>query len=455
MAINGETKTAVDTLLTSDTTTELNFKTGLEHVTTELDSGVVKTDSQFGGNVSGTYDNITVDPASHDHGATNYTETEIDAFFAGNTVITGYNNTNWDTAYGWGNHGSEGYLTAVAFSDINAAAVQLSSESFSDDDTSLMTSAAIADYVAGEIPSNVPTTTKQTEWDTAYNAAVAGTSSVNIDSGTIDGVTIGTTSAVTDLRVDNIKIDGNVISSTNTNGDISLTPAGTGEVNISKVNIDSGTIDGVTIGTNSVFTDLHVDNIKVDANTISSTNTNGDIILSPNGSGDVSIPNANIVITGTFQGIDFSQNNTTSGSETNGLLYEFSEGTWNPSFSAGGTSLTTQPTFSNAKYSRVGGSVTVSCNIIGIASDGSALSDLHLDGLPYSVASTGNFAGSIKAVRWDGGKSPIVCEAVASTSHILFYYYDSTLGHTINKGNSLQTGGTANNQTSLTLTYFV
>ena len=291
MAINGETKTAVDTLLTSDTTTELNFKTGLEHVTTELDSGVVKTDSQFGGNVSGTYDNITVDPASHDHGATNYTETEIDAFFAGNTVITGYNNTNWDTAYGWGNHGSEGYLTAVAFSDINAAAVQLSSESFSDDDTSLMTSAAIADYVAGEIPSNVPTTTKQTEWDTAYNAAVAGTSSVNIDSGTIDGVTIGTTSAVTDLRVDNIKIDGNVISSTNTNGDISLTPAGTGEVNISKVDIGGGAIDGVTIGTNSAVTDLRVDNLKVDGSTISATNTDGGVTISPTsgGSGNITV----------------------------------------------------------------------------------------------------------------------------------------------------------------------
>lgn len=38
MAINGNTKAVVDTLLTSDTTTETQFKTGLTHITTELDS---------------------------------------------------------------------------------------------------------------------------------------------------------------------------------------------------------------------------------------------------------------------------------------------------------------------------------------------------------------------------------------------------------------------------------
>jgi hypothetical protein len=70
----------------------------------------------------------------------------------------------------------------------------------------------------------------------------------DINGGTIDGVTIGTNSAVTDLRVDNLKVDGNAITSTNTNGNIDLTPAGTGEVNISKVDIDSGAIDNTVIG---------------------------------------------------------------------------------------------------------------------------------------------------------------------------------------------------------------
>ena len=40
-----------------------------------------------------------------------YTETEVGTFFSGSSAITGYNKTNWDTAYGWGDHGVEGYLT--------------------------------------------------------------------------------------------------------------------------------------------------------------------------------------------------------------------------------------------------------------------------------------------------------------------------------------------------------
>jgi hypothetical protein len=51
--------------------------------------------------------------------------------------------------------------------------------------------------------------------------------------------------------------------------------------------IDGGSIDGVTIGTNSVVTDLRVDNLRLDGNTISSTDTNGNIVLAPNGTGDV------------------------------------------------------------------------------------------------------------------------------------------------------------------------
>ena len=53
------------------------------------------------------------------------------------------------------------------------------------------------------------------------------------------------------------------------------------------VNIDSGAIDAVTIGTNSAVTDLRVDNLKLDGNTVSSTDSNGNVIIEPNGSGNV------------------------------------------------------------------------------------------------------------------------------------------------------------------------
>ena len=124
---------------------------------------------------------------------------------------------------------------------------------------------------------------------TPHGSGEVDISKVDIAGGEIDAVTIGTNSACTDLRVDNIKVDGNTVSSTDTNGNIALTPNGTGEVDISKVDIDAGAIDGVTIGTNSVATDLRVDNIQVDANDVKATNTNGDLNLSANGTGKVKI----------------------------------------------------------------------------------------------------------------------------------------------------------------------
>ncbi len=76
----------------------------------------------------------------------------------------------------------------------------------------------------------------------------------DINGGTIDGVTIGTNSAVTDLRVDNLKLDANTISATNTNGSITLTPAGTGSVVIGAADINGGAIDGTPIGASSAST---------------------------------------------------------------------------------------------------------------------------------------------------------------------------------------------------------
>lgn len=48
------------------------------------------------------------------------------------------------------------------------------------------------------------------------------------------------------LDVDNVNIDNNTISTTNTNGNLVLSPNGTGEVSISKVGITGGSITGIT-----------------------------------------------------------------------------------------------------------------------------------------------------------------------------------------------------------------
>src|SRR6056300_571862 len=134
------------------------------------------------------------------------------------------------------------------------------------------------------------------------NGSGATVGNVNVDGNTVSSTDTngdinlspngtGTVVINTDLDVDNINIDGNAITSTNANGNIELTPAGTGEVDISKVDIDGGAIDGVTIGTNSPVTELQVDNININGNSIISTDTAGDIILDPNTTGNVFIGN--------------------------------------------------------------------------------------------------------------------------------------------------------------------
>jgi hypothetical protein len=52
----------------------------------------------------------------------------------------------------------------------------------------------------------------------------------DINGGSIDGATLGTNSAITEAQIDNININGNTIITSDTNGSLTLTPNGTGEV---------------------------------------------------------------------------------------------------------------------------------------------------------------------------------------------------------------------------------
>lgn len=62
----------------------------------------------------------------------------------------------------------------------------------------------------------------------------------------------------------------------------------------------AGVATAMKVGTANV----EVDNIRLDGNTVSTTDTNGDLILSPNGTGAVAIANANIT-GGTITGVSF------------------------------------------------------------------------------------------------------------------------------------------------------
>jgi len=88
-------------------------------------------------------------------------------------------------------------------------------------------------------------------------------------SGTV--VEIGTNPTI--LNIDNIQVDGNTISSTDTNGNINITPNGTGSVVVSKLQVTGGfQLDGnVTVGDSSADT-LTV-NSTITSNLIFTDNT--------------------------------------------------------------------------------------------------------------------------------------------------------------------------------------
>jgi len=128
----------------------------------------------------------------------------------------------------------------------------------------------------------------RTELLTGTNLALtANTVSSSNSNGDINLSPNGTGTVIinTDLDVDNININGNTISSTDTNGDINLSPNGTGEVVIDAINISNNVISGTTI--------------------------NGDIKIEPNGSGILQLPNGALGIT---------NGGTPGASLTNGVL---------------------------------------------------------------------------------------------------------------------------------------
>lgn len=64
----------------------------------------------------------------------------------------------------------------------------------------------------------------------------------------------GDTFTFANFNVDNLNVNGNTVSSTDTNGNINLTPNGTGSVVVSKADINGGTVDGTAIGASSAST---------------------------------------------------------------------------------------------------------------------------------------------------------------------------------------------------------
>jgi hypothetical protein len=121
-------------------------------------------------------------------------------------------------------------------------------------------------------------------------------SSNQIQIGLPNNVTIGNNLTATNtlganrLNVDDLRLDGNIISTTPDNTNINLRPNGTGSVVVGTTqNPRNVTIHGtLTVnGTDNNFEHLEVDNVEIQGNTITTVNNDGNLILDANGTGDV------------------------------------------------------------------------------------------------------------------------------------------------------------------------
>lgn len=122
---------------------------------------------------------------------------------------------------------------------------------------------------------------------------VAGKGQITSSTGTIsfDNENIETTGnfqvgqiTSTRLDVDSIRLDSNTISITLANSNLILQANGTGVVDVQSAMTTLGqTVTGVM----SITGQLNIDNLRFDGNVITSTNLNGDIQLTPNGTGQI------------------------------------------------------------------------------------------------------------------------------------------------------------------------
>jgi len=122
-------------------------------------------------------------------------------------------------------------IKAYVDSQVGSATLTVAADSGSDDSVTVGTDTLT--FTGGN---NITTTVSDNDISVALDATVSGLTALSSGQ----------------LNADNIRIDGNVISSTDTNGNITLTPDGTGDVVIS----GDLTVNGTTTTVNSTVTTL-------------------------------------------------------------------------------------------------------------------------------------------------------------------------------------------------------
>ena len=197
----------------------------------------------------------------------------------------------------------------------------------------------------------------------------------------VDGVDV-----TGNLDVGNINIDTNTIASTDLNGDINLSPDGTGTVvintdlDVDNINIDGNTITSTDIdgdinlspngtGTVVINTDLDVDNLNINGNTINATNTNGPVNITTTTNGNINLtPNGTGVVNISYNGANVFSTTATGAS----IVGELSATTINAPLATTATAVT-QPQGDNSTKIATTAYVDAAASGTGTSSEDSAL----------------------------------------------------------------------------------
>ena len=224
------------------------------------------------------------------------------AVTASGISATGYNKSNWDTAYGWGNHASAGYLTTVPSEYLT----QTEGDARYD---SLGSAGAVNDRIDNDVIPNIPTNNNQltngagyitdgnTGWNNTYGFITAS-DSITGNAATATKLATARNIALSGAVTGNANFDGsgNITIATTATSDPTLTLAGDASGSATFTNLGNATLT-VTVANDSHTHDgRYYTESESDARFV---NVTGDTIT-----GDLLISGASLGVTSTAQGTE-------------------------------------------------------------------------------------------------------------------------------------------------------